>query len=612
MSKKQEQTQKPMPRSGRGAYYAKPKDFKNTMKKLLVYLKPYYLQIFISALFSIFASLMTVMGPWLVGEMASAIDKAFKNNIAIPNIEIFKISLSFLSTGILVLIVYSLSFIFSFLQQFFLIGMTQNLTYGMRKDLSEKINRLPLSYFDKEPFGEVLAKITNDVDTINMTLNQSLSEIFRGITMVISIIVIMFILNWILALIVLTTTLLSFLAARFFVKRSQKYFRAQASYYGQLSGHIEEIYSGQTVVRVFQYQDTAKEKFDEMNDKLYESAYKSQFISGIMMPVQFFISNIAYVLVVFVGALLNIKYGLGIGLILTFIQYTRQINQPIQSVGNIANVLQSTAAAAERVFSLLDEQEEPKERDNLIKLDKVLGNVEFNNVHFRYKEDVPVIQGLNAKVKAGQTVAIVGPTGAGKTTLVNLLMRFYEIDSGSILIDNVDIRDMKRSDVRDLFAMVLQDTWLFEGTILENLTYGSNVTFEEVKQAAKLSQVDHFIDSLSGGYNFVLTEGGTNISQGQRQLLTICRAMLKNSPMLILDEATSNVDTRTEVLIQEAMENLMQGRTSFVIAHRLSTIRNADIIFVVKDGNIIEQGTHEQLLEKQGFYNKLYMSQFDN
>lgn len=612
MSKKQEQTQKTMPRSGRGAYYAKPKDFKNTMKKLLVYLKPYYLQIFISALFSIFASLMTVMGPWLVGEMASAIDKAFKNNIAIPNIEIFKISLSFLSTGILVLIVYSLSFIFSFLQQFFLIGMTQNLTYGMRKDLSEKINRLPLSYFDKEPFGEVLAKITNDVDTINMTLNQSLSEIFRGITMVISIIVIMFILNWILALIVLTTTLLSFLAARFFVKRSQKYFRAQASYYGQLSGHIEEIYSGQTVVRVFQYQDTAKEKFDEMNDKLYESAYKSQFISGIMMPVQFFISNIAYVLVVFVGALLNIKYGLGIGLILTFIQYTRQINQPIQSVGNIANVLQSTAAAAERVFSLLDEQEEPKERDNLIKLDKVLGNVEFNNVHFRYKEDVPVIQGLNAKVKAGQTVAIVGPTGAGKTTLVNLLMRFYEIDSGSILIDNVDIRDMKRSDVRDLFAMVLQDTWLFEGTILENLTYGSNVTFEEVKQAAKLSQVDHFIDSLSGGYNFVLTEGGTNISQGQRQLLTICRAMLKNSPMLILDEATSNVDTRTEVLIQEAMENLMQGRTSFVIAHRLSTIKNADIIFVVKDGNIIEQGTHEQLLEKQGFYNKLYMSQFDN
>lgn len=593
-------------------HFNKASDFKGTMKKLSVYLKPYYFKISLSALLSFIASLMTVLGPWMVGLITTEVTKSLKTGQALGQIQVLGLSLSISVLALIIVLVYVFSSLFNYLQNFLLIGMTQSLTYGMRKDLTEKINRLPLRYFDSEPFGDVLSKVTNDVETINMTLNQSLSEIFRGITLILSIITIMFILNWILAIIVLSTTILSFIAARFFVKKSQGYFRVQAKYYGDLNGHIEEIYSGHNVVKVFDYQDTAKDKFNKINDELFESALKSQFISGIMMPVQFFFSNIAYVLVVLVGALLYISSGMDIGLIPTFFQYTRQINQPVQSVGNIANVLQQTAAAAERVFALLDEQEEVKEKEELVKLSNVLGNVEFKDVYFRYLENVPVINNFTASVKAGQTVAIVGPTGAGKTTIVNLLMRFYEIDSGSIKIDGINTLDMSRNNVRDLFAMVLQDTWLFEGSIYANLIYGTNATMEDVKKAAKLSQVDHFIESLAGGYNFKLSESGTNISQGQRQLLTICRAMIKNSPMLILDEATSNVDTRTEVLIQDAMENLMEGRTSFVIAHRLSTIKNADVIFVMKDGNIIETGTHNQLIDQKGFYSKLYLSQFEN
>lgn len=594
--------------------FSKANDFKGTMLKLNVYLKPYYFKIAISALLSVIGSLLTVLGPYMVGLITTHVTDGLADGIPIlsTNIKLFGLSLSMAGIAIAIVFVYIFASLFNYLQNFLLIGMTQSLTYGMRKDLTEKINRLPLRYFDSEPFGDVLSKVTNDVETINMTLNQSLSEIFRGITLILSIIIIMFILNWILALIVLTTTLLSFLAARFFVKKSQGYFRVQAKYYGDLNGHIEEIYSGHNVVKVFDYQDTAKEQFSTINDELFESALKSQFISGIMMPVQFFFSNIAYVLVVLVGALLYISSGMDIGLIPTFFQYTRQINQPVQSVGNIANVLQQTAAAAERVFSLLDEEEEKPERSNLVKLDNIKGDVSFKDVYFNYLPEVPVIRGFSAEVKAGQTVAIVGPTGAGKTTMVNLLMRFYDIDRGKISIDNIDTLDMSKDDVRSLFAMVLQDTWLFEGTILENLTYGTNATLEDVKKAAKSSQVDHFIESLAGSYNFKLSESGTNISQGQRQLLTICRAMIKNSPMLILDEATSNVDTRTEILIQEAMENLMNGRTSFVIAHRLSTIKNADVIFVMKDGNIIETGTHNELIDQKGFYSKLYLSQFEN
>ena len=600
----------PAPR-GRGANFGKAKDLKGTLLKLNKYLKRYYFKIFLAALLAIIAALMTVLGPYMVGLITTEITAAFRESRPLGLINFIGLDLTMNMLALLIVVVYVVSSSFNYLQNFLLIGMTQNLTYTLRKDLTNKINKLPLAYFDKEPFGEVLSKVTNDVDVINQTLNQSLSEIFRGFTLIVTMIVIMFVLNWILALIVLTTTTISFFAARFFIKRSQKYFRMQASSYGQLSGHIEEIYSGQQVVRVFQYEDVAEKRFNEINEEMFDTALKSQFISGIMMPVQFFLSNIAYVLVTFVGAVLYIVGAMDIGLIPTFIQYTRQINQPVQSVGNIANVLQQTAASAERVFSLLEEKEEPSEEEKTKVVENVKGNVEFKEVYFNYEEDVPVIQGFTAKVKAGQTVAIVGPTGAGKTTMVNLLMRFYDLDSGSILIDGVDIFEMKRNNVRELFAMVLQDTWLFEGTILENLTYGVNATIDEVKEAAKHSQVDHFINSLAGGYDFVLTEGGTNISQGQRQLLTICRAMLRNSPMLILDEATSNVDTRTEVLIQEAMENLMQGRTSFVIAHRLSTIRNADVILVVKDGNIIEQGTHDQLLSEKGFYSQLYLSQFE-
>lgn len=615
MSNKNEanKTSPKTPRS-RSGYYSKAKDFKGTLIKLNKYLKPYYINIFFAALLSIIAALMTVLGPYFIGKMITEIERAYSAKRAIGIIKIFGIDFKMHTLAITVLLVYLVSSSFNFLQNYLLIGMTQNLTYNLRKELTEKINKLPLSYFDKEPFGEVLSKVTNDVDVINQTLNQSLSEIFRGFTLIITMITLMFILSWPLALIVVTTTTISFFVARYFIKKSQRYFRSQAKYYGELTGHIEEVYSGQTVVRVFQHGKEAKRELKDINDNLFDTALKSQFISGIMMPIQFFLSNISYVLVTFVGAILYVTFGMEIGLIPTFLQYTRQINQPVQSVGNIANVLQQTAASAERVFSLLDEVEEENEgyKTLSIKKDKVVGNVEFKNVYFNYLPDVPVIKGFSANISAGQMVAIVGPTGAGKTTMVNLLMRFYEVDKGKITIDGNNIKDMKRDNVRNLFAMVLQDTWLFEGTILENLTYGNNVSFDKVKKAAQLSQVDHFINSLSGGYNFKLTENGANISQGQRQLLTICRAMLRESPMLILDEATSNVDTRTEYLIQEAMDNLMKNRTSFVIAHRLSTIKDANLILVVDKGNVIEQGTHEELISKRGFYSKLYNSQFEN
>lgn len=611
MSKATTKSTPPPGRRGRG-YVEKPQNFGETMGKLSKYLKPHYFAISMSAIMAITASLLTVLGPWLLGLITSEVFDAYKESRALGLIAIGSIVEVNISVMAIILVsIYFLSSLFNYLQAFLLIVMTQNLTYGMRIDLAQKINKLPLSYFDTEPFGDILSKVTNDVETINMTLSQSLSEIFRGITMIIAIIVMMFLLQWILALIVLVTTVSSFLVARFFVKKSQRYFRMQAQSYGQLTGHIEEVYSGHSVVKIFDYQKTAEKEFKEVNKELYDSSFKSQFISGIMMPVQFFIGNVAYILITFIGALLYITINMPLGTIQTFIQYTRQINQPIQSVGNIANVLQSTAAAAERIFLLLDEEEETAERENLVKLNDVKGNVEFNNIHFRYLKDIPVIQDFTTNIKSGQTVAIVGPTGAGKTTIVNLLMRFYEVDEGSIKIDGIDIRDMHRSDVRSMFAMVLQDTWLFEGTIYENLSYGEKSTLEEVKEAAKLSQVDYFIESLAGGYDFMLSEGGTNLSQGQRQLLTICRAMLENSPMLILDEATSNVDTRTEVLIQKAMEQLMENRTSFVIAHRLSTIRDADLILVLKDGNIIEQGTHDELIAQKGFYEGLYLSQFD-
>ncbi|TVP84688.1 MAG: ABC transporter ATP-binding protein [Acholeplasmataceae bacterium] len=608
----------PVMRGPRGMnYLEKPQDFKGTMIKLLRYLKPYAGRIFFAGFMAVIASLMTVLGPWLLGLITSEVADAYTGGRALGMIDvIFGISLSIGELALFIAGIYIMSAGFNYLQAFMLIGMTQNLTYSMRKELSSKINTLPLKYFDDQSFGDILGRVTNDVETINGTLTQSLSEIFRAFTLLTGIFVIMFLLSWPLALIVVVTTIMSLLVARKFVQLSQGYFRQQAKSYGEMTGHIEETYSGHVVVKVFNHQEKSYQNFERINQDLFQSSVKSQFISGIMFPMQFFIGNLAYIMIAVAGAFLvlstNPLIAIKIGVIQAFIQYTRQINQPIQAIGGIANVLQSTAAASERIFGLLEQPEESPEREDLKSLEKVKGHVVFKDVYFGYTPDVDVIKGFNAEIKPGQKVAIVGPTGAGKTTIVNLLMRFYEIKSGSITIDGTDIRDMSRSDVRRLFGMVLQDTWLFEGTVYENIAYGSDdKTRDDVIAASKLAQTHHFIESLSSGYEFMLAEEGENISQGQRQLLTISRAMLADRPMLILDEATSNVDTRTEVQIQRAMETLMKNRTSFVIAHRLSTIRHADMIFVMNDGNIIEQGKHEQLLAKGGFYADLYHSQFE-
>jgi len=506
---------------------------------------------------------------------------------------------------------YILSAIFRYIQTWLMTQVTQTVTFRMRRQLSEKINRLPLSYFDKQTYGEVLSRVTNDVDTISQTLNQSLSQIVSSTVMVLEILVMMFSISWQMSLVALLVLPLAGGAVTLIAKSSQKQFLSQQTQLGELNGHIEEMYGGHQVMRVFNGQKKSLAKFSRVNDQLQESAWKAQFLSGLIYPIMNFIGNIGYVIMAILGGWLAINGRLKIGDIQAFIQYIDQFNQPLVQVANIANVLQSTAAAAERVFEFLDEPEEQAEGKDLVKLAHVKGEVEFDNVVFGYKPDQTIIKGLSAHIKPGQRVAIVGPTGAGKTTLVNLLMRFYEINSGAIKIDGVNIAQMKRSDVRQMFGIVLQDTWLFNGTIRQNLLYGNpTASEEEMVATAKEAHVDHFVRSLPGGYDMVLGEEATNISQGEKQLLTIARAMLARTPMLILDEATSSVDTRTEVLIQKAMDKLMQGKTSFVIAHRLSTIRDADLILVVRDGNIIEQGKHDELLQQNGFYAELYNSQF--
>ena len=506
---------------------------------------------------------------------------------------------------------YILSAIFRYIQTWLMTQVTQTVTFRMRRQLSEKINRLPLSYFDKQTYGEVLSRVTNDVDTISQTLNQSLSQIVSSTVMVLGILVMMFSISWQMSLVALLVLPLAGGAVTLIAKSSQKQFLSQQTQLGELNGHIEEMYGGHQVMRVFNGQKKSLAKFSRVNDQLQESAWKAQFLSGLIYPIMNFIGNIGYVVMAILGGWLAINGRLKIGDIQAFIQYIDQFNQPLVQVANIANVLQSTAAAAERVFEFLDEPEEQAEGKDLVKLAHVKGEVEFDNVVFGYKPDQTIIKGLSAHIKPGQRVAIVGPTGAGKTTLVNLLMRFYEINSGAIKIDGVNIAQMKRSDVRQMFGIVLQDTWLFNGTIRQNLLYGNpTASEEEMVATAKEAHVDHFVRSLPGGYDMVLGEEATNISQGEKQLLTIARAMLARTPMLILDEATSSVDTRTEVLIQKAMDKLMQGKTSFVIAHRLSTIRDADLILVVRDGNIIEQGKHDELLQQNGFYAELYNSQF--
>ncbi len=637
----------------------KAKDFKGTVKKLAKYLAEFRWQMLMVAIFAVGSTMFAIASPKILGGATNQIVedyvsmKAYEtitsklpNGASLPagttgadvlkrlpnqsEIEsqipsnqldtIKKLDLSrrpeFHFDAVwrvvsLLIGLYILSAIFRYIQTWLMTEVTQTVTFRMRRQLSEKINHLPLSYFDKQTYGEVLSRVTNDVDTISQTLNQSLSQIVSSTVMVLGILVMMFSISWQMSLVALLVLPLAGGAVTLIAKSSQKQFLRQQAQLGELNGHIEEMYGGHQVMRVFNGQKKSLAKFSRVNDQLQESAWKAQFLSGLIYPIMNFIGNIGYVIMAILGGWLAINGRLKIGDIQAFIQYIDQFNQPLVQVANIANVLQSTAAAAERVFEFLDEPEEKTEGKNLVKLAHVKGEVEFDNVVFGYKPDQTIIKGLSAHIKPGQRVAIVGPTGAGKTTLVNLLMRFYEINSGVIKIDGVNIADMKRSDVRQMFGMVLQDTWLFNGTIRQNLLYDNpTASEEEMVATAKEAHVDHFVRSLSGGYDMVLGEEAANISQGEKQLLTIARAMLARTPMLILDEATSSVDTRTEVLIQKAMDKLMQDKTSFVIAHRLSTIRDADLILVVRDGNIIEQGKHDELLQQNGFYAELYNSQF--
>ena len=657
-TKKRQQVRIGGPMGGMGTG-EKAKDFKGTVKKLIKYLSDFRWQMLMVLVFAIGSTIFAIASPKILGGATNQIVDDYANMKAyeaitsklpkgvslpagttgadvlnrlpnkseieqqIPSSQLESIKKLDLSLRpefhfdaiwrIIILLVgmYVLSAIFRYIQTWIMTQVTQTVTFRMRQQLSEKINCLPLSYFDKQTYGEVLSRITNDVDTISQTLNQSLSQIVTSTVTVLGILVMMFSISWQMSLVALLVLPLAGGVITLIAKSSQKQFLRQQTQLGELNGHIEEMYSGHQVMCVFNGQKKSIAKFSKINNRLQESAWKAQFFSGLIHPIINFISNIGYVAMTILGGWLAINGRLKIGDIQAFIQYVDQFNQPLVQVANIANILQSTAAAAERVFEFLDEPEEAVESNNLVKLSGVKGEVEFDNVVFGYKPDQMIIKGLSAHIKPGQRVAIVGPTGAGKTTLVNLLMRFYEINSGSIKIDGVDIRKMKRSDVRQMFGMVLQDTWLFNGTIRQNLMYGNpKATEEEMVKTAKEAHVDHFVRSLPGGYDMVLGEEAANISQGEKQLLTIARAMSEKAPMLILDEATSSVDTRTEVLIQKAMEKLMQGKTSFVIAHRLSTIRDADLILVVEDGNIIEQGNHETLLKQNGFYAELYNSQF--
>ncbi|ELC8456897.1 ABC transporter ATP-binding protein [Clostridium perfringens] len=602
----------PMGRMGGGPRAVeKAKDFKGTMKKLWVYLKPYSLSIAIVILFAIGSAAFSIVGPKILGKATTKIFEGLVQKITgVPDASI---DFGYIGNIAMILVaLYLVSSLFGIIQSFIMSGVAQKVSYNLRKQISEKMDTLPLNYFDTRTNGEVLSRITNDVDTVNQTLNQSLSQIITSVVTLIGVLIMMFSISWIMTLATFIILPVSMVLISLVVKKSQKYFKSQQEYLGHLNGQVEEVYGGHNIMKAFNREEASTKDFDELNNTLYKSAWKSQFLSGMMMPIMSFVGNLGYVLVSILGGWLTIKSVITVGDIQAFIQYVRSFNQPISQMAQVANIMQSTAAAAERVFEFLDEEDEVKDPVNSVDPSEIRGEVEFEDVHFGYNEDKIIINDFSVDVKPGQKVAIVGPTGAGKTTIVKLLMRFYDINSGSIKIDGHDIRDFKRADLRNLFGMVLQDTWLFNGTIMENLRYGRlDATDAEVKEAAKAAHVDHFVKTLPDGYNMVLNEEASNISQGQKQLLTIARAFLKDPKLLILDEATSSVDTRTELLIQKAMEKLMEGRTSFIIAHRLSTIRDADLILVMKDGDIVEQGNHEELLEKGGFYSSLYNSQFE-
>jgi ATP-binding cassette subfamily B protein len=647
----------PMGRGPIQGSFEKPKNFKATMKKLIGYLKPHWISMIVVLIFTIASTAFAIASPKILGNATNEIvndyinitayDAVMKNipaGVKIPagtTAEVFinkipepmrskipadkldqiknldlsvKPTYHFEDVAVIMgwlIVLYLASALFSYIEGWIMASVSQKITYRMRRELSQKINRLPLSYFDKNTYGEVLSKITNDVDTISSTLNQSLSQMLTSVIMLIGILGMMLSISWILTIVAIVILPISFGLIMFITKRSQKEFVRQQKELGELNGHIEEMYSGHIVMKAFNGESSSLKKFNTINERLESSAWKSQFYSGLIFPIMNFIGNLGYVGVSIVGGWLAINGRLQIGDIQAFIQYVQQFNQPIAQTANVANVLQSTAAAAERVFEFLGETEETKDTGEIAMPADIKGEVEFHNVVFGYDKEKPVIKNLNLKIEPGHRVAIVGPTGAGKTTMVNLLMRFYEVDGGSITIDGIDIRNLPRPAVRRLFGMVLQDTWLFNGTIKQNIKYGnSRASDSDLQLAAENAHVDHFVKALPHGYDMEINEEASNISQGEKQLLTIARAMLSHTPMLILDEATSSVDTRTEVLIQKAMDNLMKNKTSFVIAHRLSTIRDADLIIVMNDGHVVENGNHKQLLAQKGFYSDLYNSQF--
>ncbi|MBN1696947.1 MAG: ABC transporter ATP-binding protein [Spirochaetales bacterium] len=598
---------------GRGPV-EKPKDFKGTLKRLMVYLKPHALQLSIVLIFAVLSTVFAIVGPKIMGK---ATTKLFEGIMAkymsiylkkpVPSIDFM-----FIGRIILFLIfLYCMSALFSFIQQYQMAGISQKTVFDMRRDINHKLARLPLRFFDSRTHGEIMSRVTNDIDTISSSLQQSLTQLITSVCTIIGVLIMMLTISPWLTLITMITLPLSFFGTANIAKVSQKSFAAQQKELGALNGHVEEMYTGHIIVRAFGHERESIARFDTINKRLYKASWRAQFVSGIIMPMMNFINNIGYVLICVIGGIMAARKVLELGDIQAFIQYSRQFTQPIAQTANIANILQSTIASAERVFEILDEQEELPDSPEAVSLASPRGEVIFSHVRFGYRDDEVLMEDMNINVTPGMTIAIVGPTGAGKTTLVNLLMRFYDIAGGTITIDGVDIRDFRRGALRTMFGMVLQDTWLFNGTIMENIAYGREGAAEkDVFQAAKAAQADHFIRALPNGYDFRLKEEASNISQGEKQLLTIARAILAKPAILILDEATSSVDTRTEVAIQRAMKKLMKGRTSFVIAHRLSTIRDAKLILVMNAGSIIEMGNHEELLAKNGFYAELYNSQF--
>jgi len=581
----------------------KAKDFRKTIGKLIAYMKPYLPAVIIALLLAVTGTVFNIIGPNQLSKITDLITAGMRTGIDLSAVG---------SIGLVLAVLYALGFLFNYVQGFILATVTQRVSKKMRTDIMQKIDRLPLKYFDSTSYGDILSRVTNDVDTIGQTLNQSTGTLVTAITMFLGTLIMMFSLNVILALSALASTMIGFMLMMVMMSKSQKYFTAQQRELGKINGHIEEIYAGHNVVKVYNGEKNARATMHEINEKLYDSAWKSQFMSGVMPPLMNLIGNLGYVVVCVVGAVLTINGSITFGVIVAFMIYIRLFTQPLSQMAQAATNLQSAAAAGERVFEFLEESELADESAKTMTLTDVKGNVEFENVTFGYSKDKVIIHNFSASVKAGQKIAIVGPTGAGKTTMVNLLMRFYETGGGDIRIDGIPIRSLTRENIHQLFCMVLQDTWMFEGTVKENIVYNKkNITEEQIITVCKAAGVDHFIRTLPQGYDTILDDKA-NLSVGQRQLLTIARAMIENAPMLILDEATSSVDTRTEVLIQEAMDQLMAGRTSFVIAHRLSTIRNADMILVMKDGDIVESGKHEELLAQNGFYAELYNSQFES